>query len=76
MNKQDPWAAAKPPGTKPDAPKVRNYIGDAIVALGSPCFGTSVGQNQHLLAAIIIAQALDRASAKMVEAAAIGRTRS
>lgn len=68
-NPRDPWAAAQPPGTKV-APVKRDYIGDAVAVVGAPV-GTSVTQNQTLLAAVIIAQALDRASSRLLDAAAI-----
>lgn len=77
-NKDDPWAAAQPPGTKVEPPKGRDYIGEACVALGEPLIkslGTD-GQSSSLLSAIIIAQALDRFSSKLVEAAAISKSRS
>lgn len=65
----------QPPGTVVEAkPKAapRDYIGAAVAALGTPV-GSSVIQNQHLIAAIIIAQALDRFGEKLVDAAAVSQ---
>lgn len=74
VNKDDPWAAAQPPGTKVEAKPGRDYIGDAVASLSMPV-GTSVVQNATLVSAIIIAQALDRFGVKLIDAAAISKPR-
>lgn len=63
-------AIARKGATEPKPPQ--DFIGPAIAALGLP-HGTSVAQNQNLLSAIIVAQALDRLGDRINEAAAISQ---
>lgn len=64
-------AAAAVARKSAEAAKVpRNYVGDAIAALGTSPRIVSTGQDA-ICAAIIIAQALDRLGVTMTEAAAI-----
>lgn len=74
VNKDDPWGAALPPGTKVETKPRRDYIGEAVASLSMPV-GTSVAENATLISAIIIAQALDRFGAKLIDAAAISKPR-
>lgn len=66
----------KPPGTTiPEKPKAapRDYTGPAMAAVEALGLfkGPHIGQ-ENIVAAIIIAQALDRFGEKVIEASAIG----
>lgn len=68
--------AATPVKVKPKSG--RDYIGDAVTALAGlkadiKAGVTTVTQNQSLLAAIIVAQAIDRFGEKLIEAAAVSQ---
>lgn len=79
----DPAATPVKPVVKPG----RNYIGPALAALGLKLPTTAakpegtttlplvLTQNQSLLAAIIVAQALDRFGEKLIDAAAVSQYR-
>lgn len=61
------------PAAAPNAKPVkvgRDYIGPALAALGLKAV---VADKQDLLAAVIIAQALDRFGEKMIDAAAVSQ---
>lgn len=61
------------PGVEPEAPKQkppRDYLTPAITSLGA-CIPASAVQQSDLVAAIIVAQALDRLGETMTQAAAI-----
>lgn len=66
---QSPGARAPEPPKKKEP---RDYITPAVAALGS-CIPTSAVQQPQLIAAIIIAQALDRFGEKLIDAAAVSQ---
>lgn len=54
----------------------RDYIGEAIAVLAHAMpIGTAVAQNRDIVAAVIIAQALDRFGEKLIDAAAVSQYR-
>ncbi len=59
----------------PAKPKAaRDYIGEATTALAQAMpLGTSIVQNRDILAAIIVAQALDRFGERLIDAAAVSQ---
>lgn len=79
VNKDDPWAAAQPPGTKVEAKPGRNYINEAFAVFGQltpeELRATAKADGSGVLAAIIMAQALDRFSSRLIDAAAISKAR-
>lgn len=58
---------------KPKEP--RNYVAEAIAALGGSGFPTTAVQQPQLISAIIVAQALDRLGERLVDAAAVSQYR-
>lgn len=61
----------KQPGTKPEKPPT--VIEAALAVMGENATVSNV--NSTLLSAVIVAQALDRASSRLIEAAAVNQYR-
>jgi hypothetical protein len=76
MNPRQPIPLIDRPAPKPVSPT--KLMDDAIAAVGAPSIimgGQTGTEYAVLLAAVILAQALDRHGEKMIQAAAVGRYR-